>query len=638
MLRMIAYVRTLLPTSIWIRIGVLSITLGCMGEEGQQVETQVGDPPICMAGPIPVAGCLCGGSLHTSGHCCSDRRQEPPCTLPEDDLPLCQEGAVVDTGCLCGYAPVETGYCCGGVHGEVICPDDVIDEDGDRYSPPADCNDNESSIHPHATEICGDGIDNDCRDGDVACADCPVPLAAIPTEGCICAGTIQYGGYCCDGLHQDLPCTGTGVDNDGDRFSPPLDCDDNDINVHPPVIPGSLEICGDGVDNDCDNRDAVCTPCLNNAKIRAHGCSCGGTNRYQGYCCDGTYSETKCDPTVARFAYIQNLGVHGPSRIEQAGWQKNNPLLSELVDMLLADPLDFILTGSDNFDACSCSPESWVTLASLLHLYDPAYPMYYPHWTTDDRRGDCEGYPDVQAWLSATGIGNTEQATYLWREAFGVERPGVIGANYLSSDTMRHFVIEEGPLLVVSPGDWNVEELSQLLATTTATWKILANRYPRGVFDEPKSVDWFDAVGRFDVVVNETDNSDFFAYTYPYRGDQRVDVDDEWDSDNNRVVRIGDGTVHINAPQTIRSTTSFATGTARLAADRVYDDRCPPGDIHPCAELSTWGWYLTDGHRKFGFLYFTATEDALRVEFRPTGVAVDGTDENGALEVVTLRK
>ena len=42
-----------------------------------------------------------------------------------------------------------------------------------------DCNDSNSDINPGATEICGDGIDNDCSDGDEACS-----VTATLTSGC----------------------------------------------------------------------------------------------------------------------------------------------------------------------------------------------------------------------------------------------------------------------------------------------------------------------------------------------------------------------------------------------------------------------------------------------------------------------
>lgn len=103
-----------------------------------------------------------------------------------------------------------------------------------------DCNDDNASIHPNATEEC-DGVDNDC-DG-------------VIDEDC---GTDNY--------YQD---------SDGDGYGNPsvyvkaktqpvgyvldeTDCNDANVNINP----GEEEICGDGIDNDCDGIvDENCGDC-----------------------------------------------------------------------------------------------------------------------------------------------------------------------------------------------------------------------------------------------------------------------------------------------------------------------------------------------------------------------------------------
>ena len=117
-------------------------------------------------------------------------------------------------------------------------PDDTgvieaTDADGDGYDAETDCDDDDPTIHPGATESC-DSADNDC-DGEV-------------DEDAIDAGTYY-------------------ADSDGDGFGDPdidttactqpsgyvdddSDCDDDD----PEINPAADELC-DGQDNDCDGLE-----------------------------------------------------------------------------------------------------------------------------------------------------------------------------------------------------------------------------------------------------------------------------------------------------------------------------------------------------------------------------------------------
>ncbi len=117
------------------------------------------------------------------------------------------------------------------------CTDDI---DGDGVLVCDDCDDNDAYNFPGNTDICDDGLDQDCSGAD--------DLSDEDGDG---YDNPVCGGDDCDDTDAGL---NPGIDADGDGWSICDDCNDT-----PPlgefINPGVLEVCDDGVDNDCSGED-----------------------------------------------------------------------------------------------------------------------------------------------------------------------------------------------------------------------------------------------------------------------------------------------------------------------------------------------------------------------------------------------
>ncbi|MFC4722125.1 MopE-related protein [Geojedonia litorea] len=108
---------------------------------------------------------------------------------------------------------------------KIWTPGTATDADGDGYSNTVDCDDNNASIYPGATEIVGNGIDENC-DGMYE----------------------WYQDNDGDGYGTTVVVQSTNSSPGSGESNNSLDCNDSD----PSINPGATDVVANGVDEDCD--------------------------------------------------------------------------------------------------------------------------------------------------------------------------------------------------------------------------------------------------------------------------------------------------------------------------------------------------------------------------------------------------
>ena len=317
-----------------------------------------------------------------------------------------------------------------------------VDADGDGYDATIDCDDQRASVHPGADETC-DGHDQDCDaivdeeptnapswysdlDGDgyggaslvtTACegpdgtapnnVDCDDNDASRnPGEPELCDDADQD----CDEFIDEEPYDGDTwyVDQDGDGYGDPDselrfcempaeriatgdDCDDTTADISP----DALELCSDGVDNDCsgltDCDDAACA-----AELHCYESSCddGEDQDLDSYIdCDDDdcWGVIGCGPAL----YV----TRGRMVLEGTTWQsERGPDRRQTWDARLYDLGGVLVetTTSGGVASCAWSLDAVTSARRISSSYAPlrsSYTFGRSGLETDCERLSLESFP-----------------------------------------------------------------------------------------------------------------------------------------------------------------------------------------------------------------------------------------------------
>lgn len=251
---------------------------------GCTVPADCDDGNVCNGAEDCVAGdCVSGTALDCDdGNPCTDDDCDAAAgCLYVNNTASCSDGDACTVGDQCSG-----GACQGGA---------PRDGDNDSYVDEAcggnDCDDGDPDINPGASELCGDGVDNNCDSQvDEGCG-CSIPadcddanpctdddcvsgscVNANNTAACDDGNACTVGDQCSGGACASGPLRDGDTDGYVDAACGGNDCNDSDPNVNP----GVSEVCDDGIDNNCDggvDEGCSCLPYNAWCSVNADCCS-----------------------------------------------------------------------------------------------------------------------------------------------------------------------------------------------------------------------------------------------------------------------------------------------------------------------------------------------------------------------------